>query len=377
MNTINLEKGQNTGVIIDVRPTDFLAGGETGIAYEARNLKGDWAAFISANERQSIPGGYDSLSCVTFSALNILEIQLNWLAINGMIPDEVLQELKELGFVTEAGFNFSDWFTAVASGTNAENGNTLQAVWDSIRHIGAIPQKDGHELKDFASAEEWLDPRGITPAHLEKAKRFKEFFEVAYEWVVLGEQGAWDTFAHHVKQAPLHIATPTCASWNSPEGTIVDGCGSKKTLNHATAYIGQKVEAYHKDLDHYVPFIKLLAWDYYMPYAIKAVVTVKGQMPKPVPETPGIPVKIVDEAHYGDDNEAVRKIQAVLHVLYSNTTGKSYLKDGVYGPYGPQTKTAVNLLQQEHGIDDPDFGDNVGPKTVEVLNRLLALRIKE
>lgn len=364
-----LEQGKNTGVIIDVKKTDWIAGGETGIKYRELVPDGDWEKFASTHERQRVEGGgYDTNSCVTFSAHNVLEMVMNRMYQAGEIPEDLMTDVQTLGYHTDDGFNFSDWFTAVASGTTV-NGNSLPTVWNAIRNMGTVPQREGYDITDFHTIDEWLDPTRITTRHLELGAWLKNNFLIQWEWALLDEQGAWDKIAHHLKHSPLHIATPTCKGWNSPEGEVVPNCGDAKRLNHATAYIGQKKGEHHKILDHYVPFVKLLDWDYYIPYAIKVDVTVRPQG-EPL-EDVTLPTKLTEYISYGDDNESVRTWQKVLHGLYSNTTGKPYMRPGLFGPYGPQTKEATHLFQIEHGIVDPEPGKNVGPQTFAVANRLL------
>lgn len=358
----------NTGVIIDVRETDFQAAGETGIPYEVRLQDGDWESWRSSDERQSRPGIYDSLSCVTFSGMNSVEAQLNWLLLTGQIPKAIEERCRQIGYIDESGrFNFNDWFTANMSGTTTA-GNTLQAIWDSIRKDGLLPQKSGYQVGDFKTTEEWLDRSKVTQAMKDEAKQILEMFMFRYEWVVLAEQGAWDKYAKHVKQAPLHIATPTCGSWNSPEGTIVLPCAGVTRLNHATCYIGQVPSQYHKDMDHYPPFIKKLAWDYYMPFALKGLVELKVP---PQVQPPAQTEELTEDVQFGMEGPAVKKLQAALQTINAHSTGKPYMKPGVFGPYGPQTRTAVDLLQREHGVEDPERGENAGPQTRAVINIIL------
>lgn len=370
---MDIEHGKNTGVIIGpehVRPTDFVAGAETGIAYDDRNPSGDWEPFKPTDERQLRQGFYDTLSCVTFSALNIVETQIRWLMETGKIPEAFLRQMKDLGYIDENGHpNFNDHFTAVMSGTTM-NGNSLQKVWDSIRNDGLLPQAEGQQVGDFANTAAWLDRSTITQEQIDKAKKFKEMFDISYEWVVINEPGAWDKFAFHVKQAPLHIATPTCGSWNTSPPSIVTQCGDYKTLNHATSYFGQSPGAYHKDLDHYNPFVKWLDWNYYIPYAIKGIVYVKATQPTPVPPVDHFTYQFRKNLYYGNAGDEVHKLQQALQHL-KRQDGSTYLKVGVFGPYGPQTAAAVAAFQKDHGIPDDPPGYHFGPLTRKAMNTAL------
>lgn len=67
----------------------------------------------------------------------------------------------------------------------------------------------------------------------------------------------------------------------------------------------------------------------------------------------------------------VNTLQKALQAL-KNSLGISYMVPGVFGPFGPQTKTALGLFQTDHGIKDPDGqGTNFGPKTRETINKEL------
>lgn len=367
---VRLEHGENTGVIVEPRPTDYLAGGETAVVYEERNPSGDWEAWKPTDEwqRRKVGSklGYDTLSCVTFSANNSIEIQMKWMIENGVIPQSDLTLLRHLGYLDENGNpNFSDWFSAILNGTT-ENGNHLQAPWDSYRKDGLLPQKDGKEVNDFTEQDEWLNPANVTENMRAKAKMFNEIFEVKYEWVVLGQQGAWDVMAHHLKHAPLHVATPTCNGWNTKNG-IVPICPGITRLNHAHLKLGQTPEQFHKQLDHYDPFVKKLAWPYYMPYALKGVLNLRT---KPTPEPPFKYTFNVNLKYGMGETAEVNKLQKALQTLVKD--GVPYMKPGVFGPYGPQTRAAVGKFQTANGINDPDGqGTNFGPQTRKALNAAL------
>lgn len=267
----NLEQGKNTGVILEVRPTDYVAGSSTGLPYEVRIESGDWEAYKPTDEWQRFKKGnnlgYDTNSCVTFSALNCVEIQVYYLIKNKLLSDDKIQSLKDLGYIDENGRpNFNDWFTAVMSGTT-DNGNSIQNVWDSIRKDGLLPQKEGYTPNDFNTRTDYLSSKP-TQDQKDKAKKILDIIDIKYEWINKSD------VAKHLKQAPLHILTPTCGSWNTKPPTIISDCGVL-TVNHATTNIGQVDGKYHKDLDHYEPFIKYLDWNYFIPYSVKGLVTPK------------------------------------------------------------------------------------------------------
>jgi len=376
MDEHQLQPGQSTGVILEIRPTDFVAGAETGIAYEARNPSGDWEPYKPTDEWQryflGTIFGYDTFSCVTFSALRIVQMQLQFMLEKNLIPAGHLEQMLALGWIDSEGhFNFNEHFTAVMSGTTVA-GNTLQAVWDSIRNDGLLAQKDGPCVNDFTTREAWLDRSTITADQIAKAKKAKELLSVAYEWAIIDpDAGAWEQFRKHLKQAPLHVAGPVCLTWNRKDGLPVAYDGDTR-LSHATSSIGISTDDIYKQLDHYSPFVKYLAKDYFLPYALKAIVTLKGAMPvqpatKPAPPTANL-------AYGAPDSAATRALQAVLQVLTHPTSGQPYLKPGVFGPFGPQTARALALFEQVNTIPDYPAGHHFGPRNRAAMSAELAAR---
>lgn len=107
---------QNTGILLGQRRADWIGG---SIPYEVRNASGDWRSFLPIGEKQR-PNVTDVMACVTFSALNNLEVQY----------------LMQMGME----INFSDRYTAKDSGTT-QNGNYLYKVADSIR-TGVVLESD-------------------------------------------------------------------------------------------------------------------------------------------------------------------------------------------------------------------------------------------
>lgn len=362
----DLEKGENSGVLVKVRPLDFRVGAETGIQYEERIATGDWRPWKPTDEwqRRRVSGklGYDTNSCVTFSGNNILEAQLRFLIDAKKVPEEAMTFLRNNGYFDEDGNpNFSDWFGANTNGTTVD-GNDLGSFWEGVRKNGLLPQSSGRKPNDFNEIEEWLNKALVTDEQRDKAERFLDYFTVAYEWVVLEQAGRWDLFAKHVKQAPLHIAVGTGKDWNRKDGKPVQPVDGIR-LNHAIAYWDLDENLDHDVLDHYEPFMKELSWGYYIPYAIKGVLSVKTVPPA---DTPFTYVFNVNLRMGAQDSFEVRQLQKGLQFL-------GYMKKGVFGPYGPQTAFAVAKLQAVNGIIDPSgAGVNFGPKTRAAINKALS-----
>lgn len=167
---------KNHGVILGKRDTDYLAG---TLSYEVRNLSGDWTPYLPPGEWQR-NHVFDSMACVTFSALNSLEVQYK--------------------FLTGNGINLSDRFTAKMSGTTSQ-GNYLWKVGDSIRKQGVVdevvwPTADNFDWNTYYSEiPETIKARGL---------EFLNDFEIQYEWI----DWTKESLIHHLKHAPIQVVIP-------------------------------------------------------------------------------------------------------------------------------------------------------------------------
>ena len=80
---------KNYGVILEVKESDYVSG---QLPYEVRNESGDWTPYIPLGENQ-YSSASDTMACVSFSALNVIETTLNYLLAKGLLPDETIQYL--------------------------------------------------------------------------------------------------------------------------------------------------------------------------------------------------------------------------------------------------------------------------------------------
>lgn len=273
-----IEENKNSGLlIVPLSPKAFVFGAESGVAPKERLPKGDWHKYTPTGEYQSIPFKYDTMSCTTFSGLNSLEEQANFLKETEMTAEQI-ELCKSLGYIDEKGsFNFNDWFSANMSGT-MPNGNDFGSVWESFRKHGVIGQKKGYQVGDFKTITEWLDRTKVTTEHKNEGLKFLDIFEIEYEFILLGVSNP-EIIAQHLKHAPIHIGTPVCSGWNK-KGKPVQKCDLP--IQHATLVHGSVPKKVTQIFDHYDPLNKELAWDYSIPYAVKGVLKLRTAKPKPV-----------------------------------------------------------------------------------------------
>lgn len=350
---------KNTGVIIKKpKPTDYRVGGETGITFQEVNPSGDWTEFLPTNEYQF--GNFDTMACVTFSATNCIETQVNFMVANNLIPQDKLQLLKDWGFFDEEDkFNCSDRFTAKVSGTT-NKGNTLTNVWDSIRKDGLVPE----DMWEFPRGSfTWDNYYDKIPSEVKDfAKNILDIFEFKYEWVYLSQCGnpLLSLMSQSLKQAPLHIVTPVCPTWKS--GNVIP-CGTCRT-DHATMVYG--ISDAIKDFDHYEPFKKRLAVTYTIPYCLKGVVSLK----KPVVIPDVLHYQFLSDLKYGQKNVEVNKLQRALKFL---GFFPAEMEETFY--YGEWTRQAVRKFQFAYNVASLlellcVNGKIVGPKTRAKLNEI-------
>lgn len=174
----------NHGVILGQRDSDYV--GNT-LPYEVLNPSGDWTPYLPPGEWQYInPGQFESMACVSFSALNVIETLYY--------------------FLTGTRRNFSDRFTARLSGTTPQ-GNWLWKVCDSIRKDGLVDE----ELWPTPPSPTWETYYATPPMEVvNKAKEFLTQWEVKYEFI----DTTRESLLYHLKQSPIQVVVPGHAVMN-------------------------------------------------------------------------------------------------------------------------------------------------------------------
>ena len=94
-----LPKTVNYGVL-EVPPTktDFIADVRGGLITTEINPTGDWADYLPLEEAQNSVY-MDSYACVSFSALNCISTQLNYMLHTGKMSDATIQKMIDLGYI--------------------------------------------------------------------------------------------------------------------------------------------------------------------------------------------------------------------------------------------------------------------------------------
>lgn len=341
------------------QPGEFQASGESAAPKVLLARAGQFDAVLPDVEWQ-VKSNLDVFACVTFSALNCIETVFAFLLANDGLSEKAKTFLRENGYIAPSGkVNFSDRFTAKMSGTT-KNGNYLTNVGESARNDGLVPEADWpfiDRVPGQTDDEYWNAYYAEIPEEVKaKGKRFREVFRTWYEWVLVGNGDAAVTpLLDALPYGPVQIAAPICSPWDG--SAVVKRCGSTRA-QHATMIYGYERFKDWKDFDHYKASQKLLTWNYYMPYGLQYFV-----------EEIGAPARFFVNLMYGDVGDEVRRMQSAMQRF-------GYMKQGVFGPFGPQTAAAVLAFQLHEKVDDEktlreQAGKNFGPRTRAALNRLL------
>jgi len=226
---------RNNGLILVNPPvTQWVFGGVSGITgREVRMPSRNWDEFLTIFESQVFPT-FDSFACVTYSALNNLEILWK----------------QKYGFEK----NWSDRFTAKMSGTTSV-GNTFYNVADSIRNDGLVEQA----LYENETPTRSIFYQPVPESVKEVGERFVEENTVSYEFVPYYPDAIWDALQY----GPLQVAGYAWSGRDS-QGYYVK---TDRKANHGFTVYGGEYGKTFKVFDHYHVSSgdsgkKVLNWNY-------------------------------------------------------------------------------------------------------------------
>jgi len=209
------------------RAKDWVFGGITGILTDKLELDGSWDEWLPIYEPQS--STFDTMSCVTFSALNCLET-----LYKRKYKDDV---------------NFSDRFIAKSSNTTL-SGNYLSVVADAIVNYGLVDES----LWPF-EARNWTEYMKDIPTEVyDSAAVSRERFKINWEWVL---DGSTDALKEALQYSPIQV---TVYAWQTPVNDVYQR--TEIAPNHAVMLYGYRDNEYWLIYDHYSKNIKKLAWDF-------------------------------------------------------------------------------------------------------------------
>lgn len=281
---------KNFGLHIEKpRPEDYRFGASP-VVEEEINPSGDWSLWRPQIEYQRYPE-FDTMGCVSFSALNCLET---------MHKQKYGEEI-----------NRDDRYTVVSSGTT-KTGNWMTKVGDSIRkEHGTIEQGkwpfDGKKWDDYYQSV----PQELLSEGLEWLK----YYKVQYEFV---SPPFAENLMQALKTAPLQI---TVHAWEKPVNGIYQR--TEKQNNHAVMLFNYKEGEYWEILDTYDKDIKWLAWDFLIGFAFKYSID-KIVQPVKLNETFNKFMKLVRVPQFAD---VYFVCNGIRHPIHDGLTYENYFGD--------------------------------------------------
>lgn len=258
---------KNTGIILEDRhPGDYVYSGVTSAPIKRTVL--DWSPYLPDGELQ-----YDTLqdfmNCVTFSAIHVIETQVNKDINDGKYKQEALDYFESAGYLEDGKFRCSVRYSSTMNGTTKQ-GQYMSVAGEGIRTHdknpelahGLLPNKDLPMLPNM-TWEEYYAP--ITADLILKAKKIYDYMDITYNWV--DQYNIPDALLN----APIQVATAVCPVWEVD--TPIKACGG--ACAHCTAVYGEDLNQNYLIRDHYLPYDKKLASNYHIFSAMQYVVLPK------------------------------------------------------------------------------------------------------
>jgi hypothetical protein len=223
---------QNYGYIHASPPVGWATFGAVAVEKKVLLPERNWLDFKPQYETQ-VGDGFDTMSCVIYSALNCLEI------------------LSKVKYGLQV--NRSDRFTASLSGTTKQ-GNTFWNVATSIKdNDGTV--EEASWPKAGSTWEEYMHTP-IPEAVLREGEAWLEEYKVSAGYLTPDIDSLWDTLPFSVVQVAIH-------AYEQPVNGIYPR--TAKEANHAVMLCGGKYGEYWLIYDHYNSAtdggVKKLAWN--------------------------------------------------------------------------------------------------------------------
>ena len=237
-------KSISHGLLEDKRPKkekakDYIAGASPiTLIKQVLQPNGQWDDFLPPDEYQR-QYDFDSMSCVSFSLNNVLEI------------------LYKRLFAAQP--NFSDRFLAKMSGTT-KYGNSLWNVVETARKKGEINEINWPWTPFIDTFEEYFAsiPQGIINLGLGWALKN----QINYEWADVTDK---EKIMEALKYSPLQVTVGFNAV--DDNGYYFDS-RENKIYVHAVSCYGYQLGRYWKIFDHYDQIRKKARWDYQFGHAL-------------------------------------------------------------------------------------------------------------
>jgi len=235
---------------VQLNPRDWRAGSVSGAVKTIIRKDGNYNGVLPIAEYQK--GVYfDTMACVTFSALNCLEILAN---IKGLT------------------WNKSDRFTAKMSGTG-KSGNYLSVVAESVRNSGVVDEAvwpfPRTQKTPVFKWDNYYSP--IATAIQAMGRDWQKSYGISWEWQNV------TALRTALRYGPVQV---TVYAWPRPQANGMYTDGGTSNRNHAVTLINATTE-YYEIFDHYDKIIKRLVPNYRFGSALQFFIKEKNNLPMP------------------------------------------------------------------------------------------------
>jgi len=201
------------GVLQGTGQLDWFQGANSPIVPDI-NVS-DWKDYKIEHEIQWT-GTYDTLFCVTYSALDCIGSLFMYYIANGLMAPDNVKWLQDNGYFKNGFINFNERFIGTLGGTTNQGAYQFK-VANAINNNGLIPQ-DMFPLAD--NFNDNIDTKFITTNMRILAAEFRKRFTINFEWVT--------DFIEAIKHSPIQV-TVKYADYNNPEDILKP----EGTPNHA------------------------------------------------------------------------------------------------------------------------------------------------
>jgi len=281
----------------DRKKAHSILRGLIGPKYELRLESGDWSPYFGTYEGQRY-GYWDTQSCWDWAGVENCETQLEFLWKTGQFSLEDRKWFTDNGYIDEDGdFYLSRRWGAILGGV-WDNGNDQIEFWRLAEKHGLIPNKMlPYVPTQYGTRQDFIDdffnPTLITPAMLAMGQEFLK--RVKIQSKELGKRWSKRTpqmIKVALQQAPLQfgVPVPNDGTWNR-EKVKWDG---SYDLDHSIECYAYKDGDYpYKIYDSYIPFLKELSADYYVPIITQGILTARKPAIVVLDPTPSSPLSVL------------------------------------------------------------------------------------
>lgn len=255
----------------------------SSIQYEVRVKDGNWSPYFGHYQNQKW-GLWDSNSCWCLSAVNCVEDQLEYLHKNRMFSKEAMDFFYRYGFIDMDGdFSISERYLEILGRHTDNGGSTIEAYY-LMQIYGCIPRDmltytktkadSFSNKKDFNA--DYFNPTAVTDDMKKIGQEFLKFVNIARQkigktWITPDLQ----ILKAALRQAPLTIGVPIPEGMWNYETVVYNG---KKTAEHAIQLYGIDDEGNYLIFDQYMPNLKKLSANYFIPIVSQGIVTAIPQV---------------------------------------------------------------------------------------------------